>query len=542
MVGIERLLQLTLWVAAVQAFFPWFPDDCAETGECKGPGSSKRGVDGQTLDEDIAGFIGFEVVHKGPVPDEDASARAARAARTARRLAAKYAPLRASRTSQIEPGLRARANEYSVIEPAVPTSSSTAGIYQDGTDFSYFIKALYGSSAKPAYMLLDSGAGTSWVMGSDCTSAACEMHNTFGGAKDSTSFTLTDKTFDISYGSGSVSGVVGNDIVQLAGMKANMSFGIASTTSQDFVHFPFDGILGLSMSKGGTDNFMAVLKSDKILASNLFAITISRSTEVTNTGAITFGSIDPARFTGDISYTNVASSAGGDWAVPMDDMGFDGKGIGIKGRLAYIDTGTSFVFGPPSDVAAIHKLIPGASSKDGVTYEVPCDINKPITISFSGVSYAVSPKDWVSGSGDKCTSNFYGHEVVKGSWLLGDVFLKNVYSVFDADAVRIGFANKPVAQEVTETTTTTSSTTTTASDGKGTTVSNPTITSSPAGPSPVPPAVGFSGQGTESTAGGTAVAETGASASATPASPGEQLEKNKYVSILCIVAVIAMVA
>lgn len=41
MVGIVRLLQLTLWVATVNAFYPWIPDNCddCELG-------SKRGVDG----------------------------------------------------------------------------------------------------------------------------------------------------------------------------------------------------------------------------------------------------------------------------------------------------------------------------------------------------------------------------------------------------------------------------------------------------------------------------------------------------------------
>jgi len=48
MVGIARLLQLTLWVAAVDAFFPWIPEDCGGD-DCDGLKlGGKRGVEGHT--------------------------------------------------------------------------------------------------------------------------------------------------------------------------------------------------------------------------------------------------------------------------------------------------------------------------------------------------------------------------------------------------------------------------------------------------------------------------------------------------------------
>ncbi|CRK24590.1 hypothetical protein BN1708_018113, partial [Verticillium longisporum] len=86
---------------------------------------------------------------------------------------------------------------------------------------------------------------------------------------------------------------------------------------------------------------------------------------------------------------------------------------GVKGKLAYIDTGTSYVFGPESDVKAFHENIPGSSSSDGTTWTVPCDSNEEVTYIFSGVSYTISAKDWRSKPKDGvCTSNIYGHEVV----------------------------------------------------------------------------------------------------------------------------------
>ncbi|OIW27553.1 acid protease [Coniochaeta ligniaria NRRL 30616] len=411
------LLQLTLWVASIHAFFPFFPEwQCQENNVCGDDSKSQK-----PKSRDVHTFKLSQRVRDNPP---------ASAAKEASRLLRKYKP---SRTTPEQPDLTRRENKYSVVSPAPPSTPNSAGIYQDGTDFSYFIQVGFGSSAKPMYMLLDTGAGTTWVMGSDCKADACMTHNSFGPS-DSKTFSDTKETFSISYGSGKVAGELAKDTLAVAGMSLSMSFGVANDASGDFTHFPFDGILGVSMSRGATDNFLNVIKSSSALKSNIFSVSLSRNSDGPNTGEVTFGGIDASKYTGDISYTPVSASAGGDWAISLDDMAYDGNKAGIKGRLAYIDTGTSYMFGPPEDVALLHKLIPGAKSSDGFLYTVPCNSDKALTVIFSGVAYTLSPKDWMSPpAGDTCTSNFYGQAVVQGAWLLGDSFLKNVYTVFDVD-------------------------------------------------------------------------------------------------------------
>ncbi len=377
-----------------------------------------------------------------------------------------------------------RENKYSVVEPASPSASNSAGIYQDGSDYSYFIQAKFGSSEKPMYMLLDSGAGTTWVMATGCQSTACTKHNSFGPG-DSETYRGDSKTFSIAYGTGKVSGELARDSISVAGMDIAMTFGAANETSDDFVHFPFDGILGLSMSKGATDNFMGVLMESKMLTARVFSVSLGRASDGVNYGQVTFGGTDPSQYTGEISYTSVSHKGGGDWSIPMDDMAYDGKPSGIKGRLAYIDTGTSYMFGPEADVAAIHKVIPGATTSDEVEYTVPCDSDLPLTVTFSGVAYKMSSKDWMSKKGDRCVSNIYGHEVVKDSWLMGDLFLKNVYAVFDADQKRIGFALKPALPDKPETTPSSGPSSTSKTDGEATPVT-----------SPIAPGSGLNGQET----------------------------------------------
>lgn len=439
------------------------------------------------------------------------------------------------------------------MEASKPSQSMAAGIDQDGTDYSYFVKAGLGSKSKQLYLLLDTGAGSSWVMGSDCSDKPCTMHNTFG-KDDSSTLTNGGKSFSISYGSGTVNGNLITDTINVAGISLQYTFGQASKTSDDFSHFAFDGILGMSMSQGSSDNFLKALADGKKLDKNIFGIHLNRAADGGNDGEIKFGSANSDKYTGDISYTSVASKDG-DWSIQIDDMAYDGKKAGSGGVLSYIDTGTSFIFGPPGLVKKIHGVIPGSASSDGLTYTVPCDSDKSLTFTFSGVDYKLSSKDWIApkDSSGKCTSNIYGHEVVSGAWLLGDTFLKNVYAVFDRDQKRIGFAVAAGSQGGSSSSSSASSgsssgsssspTQTTVGPTTGTTTtlttdvpSQPNTSSQSRGPP-----LGLSGHETGTTGSGSAAAkptETSKSAAADVSPP----QNAKLAAVMFIAALVAMVA
>lgn len=312
-----------------------------------------------------------------------------------------------------------------------------AGISQDGTDYSYFVQVAFGSKGTPLYLLVDTGAGSSWVMGTSCDTEACGMHDTFG-ADLSDTFKSSDEDFSVAYGSGKVKGKLATDTVALAGMSFKYKFGVAATTSNEFESFAFDGILGLSMGKGASDNFLATLDEANPIDNNIFSVSLNRGADGTNDGEIQFGATNPDKYTGDINYSPLKSD-GGDWSINLDDISFDGTKAGVGGR-AFIDTGTTYIFGPPKTVKKMHDTIPGAETSDGTYFSVPCDSTTPLVFTFSGVDYEISPKDWISpqDSNGKCTSNIYGQEVVESSWLLGATFLKNVYAVFDRDRKQIG--------------------------------------------------------------------------------------------------------
>jgi hypothetical protein len=331
-----------------------------------------------------------------------------------------------------------RTNTYSIMSAVPPSQTNSAGIDQDGTDYSYFAQVLLGSNNTPLYMLLDTGAGISWVMGPSCTSAPCKTHNSFG-ASNSDTFKASSQPFSVTYGSGAVSGTMATDSLSIAGMKFSFTFGIANVTSNDFSSFPIDGILGLSQAKSSAPNFLQTMVTAKVLKANVFGVDLNRASDGTNTGEINFGAPDSSKYSGSLGYTPVSTNAEGDWALPMDNIAVGTTQAGITGTLGYIDTGTSYIFGPPNDVATFHALIPGSKSADGVTYSVPCTTTTSVSFTFGGVAYSVLSEDWVGPMVNGiCTSNVYGQAVIDGQWLLGDTFLKNVYTLFDVDQNRVG--------------------------------------------------------------------------------------------------------
>lgn len=324
------------------------------------------------------------------------------------------------------------------MKPSEPELSNAVGIYQDGGDYTYFVEIEVGSGKRKMYMLLDTGAGTTWVMGSNCTTEPCKIHDTWDSSTSHT-FEDAEQNFSVNYGSGNVRGDNARDSISLGGIDIMMEFGVADETSDDFNHFPFDGILGMSMTKGETDNFPLMLKDSGELKSNVFSIYLDRGSSDENRGELVLGGINDEKYTGDIGYTKIAKDTK-DWAVPLDGVGVDDQTAEVKSKLGYIDSGTSFIFASPEDVEALHKLIPGAASDDGVNWRLPCDTKERVVFTFSGKRYTIAPEDYISvtSGGGPCRSNIFGREVVSDGWLLGDIFLKNVYAVFDMDEERIG--------------------------------------------------------------------------------------------------------
>lgn len=126
----------------------------------------------------------------------------------------------------------------------------------------------------------------------------------------------------------------------------------------------------------------------------------------------------------------------------------EGNGQTILSNIgAIIDTGTSLVTGDPSQVADFYSALGGtdASSTAGPGYYTfPCNSFPDVSFTFGGTSFSISAETLnlgqASAGSSDCVSGIVGQDTGSSSWLIGDVFLQNVYTKFDVGNSRVGFA------------------------------------------------------------------------------------------------------
>ena len=80
------------------------------------------------------------------------------------------------------------------------------------------------------------------------------MHPTFDSSKSST-YTKNGEAFDITYGSGSIKGSVGQDVAMIGDITAPMGFGeVTSVSGASFYASQMSGIIGLAYKSISVDN------------------------------------------------------------------------------------------------------------------------------------------------------------------------------------------------------------------------------------------------------------------------------------------------
>jgi len=111
-----------------------------------------------------------------------------------------------------------------------------------------YIGELYvGTPAQKFTVVFDTGSSDVWIPGSKCKS--CASHKKFDNLASKT-FSSTEQSFQIQYGSGPVSGVSAFDTISLstALSLANVEIGLVESETYDISQFMMDGICGLGFS------------------------------------------------------------------------------------------------------------------------------------------------------------------------------------------------------------------------------------------------------------------------------------------------------
>lgn len=317
--------------------------------------------------------------------------------------------------------------------------------------------------------ILDTGSADFWLADSSCDDSQCSGIALYDPSASSTSVS-SNTPFQIVYGSGAVRGRLFSDTVSLAGYTVyNQTLAGVDQLAANTIQAPASGIMGMgfqTLTTSGATPFWEVLAETNKLPTQAFTFQLQRnalaSPSALNPGGVfTLGQIDSNQYSGDITYVNLPSTRSGRagyWAIPMDSIEVGGQTINTSEELAAIDTGTTLIGGPQSEVEQIFSSIQGArqvnlggssSSAEMGYYAYPCNANPSISITFGGRQFSINSQDFNAGaldtSGRYCLGAIFATDLGEGApeWIVGDAFLKNVFSVYDYNngTPRVGFAN-----------------------------------------------------------------------------------------------------
>ncbi|PPQ77889.1 hypothetical protein CVT25_015376 [Psilocybe cyanescens] len=335
-----------------------------------------------------------------------------------------------------------------ITEANQPTAPNSLGLDIEAVDVGYSATVQVGNPPRDFLVTMDSGSADFWVGSDNCASngGGCGSH-VFLGPESSSSFNDTGNEFKITYGSGSVSGNIVTDDVTIAGLALpGLTFGVATTESVDFSsnNSPNDGLMGLarsSLSEQKTLTPVEALAAANKIPEAIVSYKISRLEDFKNDGEITFGALDPTKFDNSALVTVPNVDKDGFWTADLGAVTVNGADTGLTGRTAILDTGTTLMIVPAADATTIHAGIKGAKSDNQGGFTVPCTLTDKVALQFGSQTFEIDPRDIAFApinpndqKGDCVSGIASGNIGGPNQWLVGDVFLKNVY--FSTDATK----------------------------------------------------------------------------------------------------------
>ncbi|RAH49808.1 pepsin-like aspartic protease [Aspergillus brunneoviolaceus CBS 621.78] len=299
----------------------------------------------------------------------------------------------------------------------------------------------------------DTGSADFWVLDTRLNKTL-DGHTQYNPANSTTFKDMPGATFNVSYGDNSfAAGPVGTDTVNIGGaIVKNQAIGIPTEVSQSFIEDTnSNGLVGLGFSSINSIEPQAQNTFFANAAANLDEPVFTSAIKSDGVGEYGFGLIDSSKYQGTMANVSVDSS-NGYWQFDTTEFAVGNGSIQTinNTQTAIADTGTSLMLMDQQVVDAYYADVPSAvyvSSAGG--YIFPCNTTLPsFSIAIGSQHLATVPGNLIEFSkvGTNTTTGqalcYGGIQSNSGASLqiLGDVFLKAFYVVFDMRGPSLGVA------------------------------------------------------------------------------------------------------
>ncbi|KAG7096969.1 hypothetical protein E1B28_004366 [Marasmius oreades] len=278
----------------------------------------------------------------------------------------------------------------------------------------------------------------------------------------------TSLKHNVTYGIGWVAGTVSTADVQFAGINVpNQAYLDVETAQYPGLSYGADGLMGLGftslssidleVNKTGATygrSFLYNMFRDNPAEPNFIAFSLQRTTSQGDDdveGTFAIGEYEP-------KYQAIAACPKiptwpehnpSRWNVLLDAVLFNGGKIiiptttvpNVPGNKAVVllDSGTSWTYAPTEICQAIYGNVPGAFLDTALgQWVVPCNAEIDMALQIKGQIFPVHPVDLIpkdTSNPSRCVGSFVPQSLSIGpqqfDWLIGDNFLRSVYSVYD---------------------------------------------------------------------------------------------------------------
>ncbi|EPS35498.1 hypothetical protein H072_11083 [Dactylellina haptotyla CBS 200.50] len=295
----------------------------------------------------------------------------------------------------------------------------------------------------------DTGSADLWVFSSIMPKSQQGGHKIYtpgSGAKQ-----VKGATWKIQYGDGSgASGTVYKDTVSIGNtVVKSQGVELAKTVSDSFSSDDFaDGLVGLAFGSINTVQPKQEKTFFENAMSGLSSAVLTADLRHQEAGSYDFGTIDNAKYQGEIQYAPVDNSQGF-WQFDAPSYSIGSNSTHLRhssGATAIADTGTTLLLVSNQIAKEYYAQVHGAkldNEQGGYTFS--CSASLPdITISI-GDKKATVPGSWmnyapITDGSSTCFGGLQGYD--GDMFIYGDIFFKAFFSVFDYENQQFGFAAK----------------------------------------------------------------------------------------------------